>query len=75
MADAGVDGFAEELDAGGSHRADGADDVVGRESDVLDAGAAVELEVFVDLALLLAQRGLVERELHLDKLASFWSVF
>ena len=44
----------EELDAGAAHRLDGADDVVGGQRDVLDARAAVELEVLVDLALLLA---------------------
>ena len=41
-----------------------AQDVVGREREVLGAGAAVELEVLVDLALLLGDRRLVERELH-----------
>ena len=43
---------------------DGAQDVVRREREVLGAGAAVELEVLVDLALLLGDGRLVERELH-----------
>ena len=41
-----------------------AQDVVGRQRDVLAAGAVVELEVLVDLRLLLRDRRLVERELH-----------
>ena len=44
---------------------DGLDDVVGRERDVLHAGAAVELEVLLDLALALALGRLVDRELDL----------
>ena len=56
----------EELDAGRAHVADGLHDVVGVQRDVLDAGTAVELQVLVDLGLLLGDRGLVERELHLQ---------
>ena len=41
-----------------------AQDVAGRQRDVLAAGAVVELEVLVDLRLLLRDRRLVERELH-----------
>ena len=40
------------------------EDVVGRDGEVLGAGAVVELEVLVDLRLLLGDRRLVERELH-----------
>ncbi len=47
----------------GSQRVDGVEDVVRREREVLGARAAVELEVLVDLALLLRDGGLVEREL------------
>ena len=39
------------------------EDVVGGQRDVLGAGAAVEVEVLVDLRALLADRRLVEREL------------
>ena len=39
-------------------------DVLGGQCDVLHAGSAVELEILVDLALLLAERRLVQRELH-----------
>ena len=44
---------------------DGADDVGRRERDVLCAGAAVEVEVLLDLALALALGRLVDRELDL----------
>ena len=58
-------GGVQELHARRPHGAHGADDVVGGQGDVLDAGAAVELQVLVDLRLLLRHGGLVERELHL----------
>src|SRR6476619_1108303 len=41
----------EELHTVGPQLVDGADDVVGREREVLGTGAVVELEVLVDLAL------------------------
>jgi len=44
---------------------DSCDDVVGRQRDMLDAGATVEVEVLLDLALALALGGLVDRELDL----------
>ena len=46
-------------------RGDGADDVLGLQRDVLHAGAVVELEVLLDLALALALGRLVDRELDL----------
>src|SRR6478609_8648156 len=57
-------GGVEELDAVGTQGVDRAEDVVRRDGEVLGAGPAVELEVLVDLALLLGDRRLVERELH-----------
>src|SRR3984885_7216789 len=39
----------EEVNASGAHAADRGDDVIARQRDVLDAGAAVELQVLVDL--------------------------
>ncbi|MGY4277986.1 hypothetical protein ACVILE_004166 [Streptomyces sp. M18.1] len=59
-------GRVQELDAVRLHRAHGLHDVVGVQRDVLDAGAAVELQVLVDLGLLLGDGGLVDRELHLE---------
>src|SRR5690606_35432740 len=53
----------QELHAGRAHLADGLHDVVGVQRDVLDAGAAVELQVLVDLGLLLGDGRLVDREL------------
>jgi hypothetical protein len=55
----------EELHAARGHLVDGAQDVVGGQGDVLHARPAVELQVLVDLALALAERRLVQRELHL----------
>ena len=55
----------EEDEAALLHRLDRADDVGRRERDVLHAGAAVELEVLLDLALPLAFGRLVDRELDL----------
>src|SRR6478736_1280070 len=57
-------GGVEELDAVGPQGVDRGEDVVGRDGEVLGTGAAVELEVLVDLALLLGDGRLVERELH-----------
>ena len=57
-------GGVEELDALRGQLVDGAQDVVGREREVLGTGPGVELEVLVDLRLLLGDRGLVEGELH-----------
>ena len=56
--------MCEELHALGPHRVDRAEDVVGGQRQVLGARAAVELQVLVDLALPLADRRLVQRELH-----------
>src|ERR671933_693016 len=56
-------GDREELDASAAHLGDRADDVARRHRDVLGAGAAVELEVLVDLRLALALGRLVDREL------------
>src|SRR5215203_2067881 len=56
-------GCVEKLHSFRPDRVDGAQDVVGGEREVLDARAGVELEVLVDLALLLADSWLVEREL------------
>src|SRR3954471_10449786 len=56
-------GRVEELDAVGPQRVHGGQDVVGRDGQVLGTGAPVELEVLVDLALLLGDGRLVEREL------------
>src|SRR5579884_3579748 len=58
-------GRVEKLEAALLHRLDGADDVGRRERDVLRAGAAVELDVLLDLALALALGRLVDRELDL----------
>src|SRR5688500_2829208 len=58
-------GCVEELEPALLHRRDGRDDVLRLERDVLDAGAAVELEVLVDLALPLPLGRLVDRELDL----------
>src|SRR5689334_7463785 len=58
-------GGVEELDAGRPHLVDRAQDVVGGQGDVLGAGAAVELEVLVDLRLLAPGGRLVQRELDL----------
>src|ERR671938_1657878 len=55
----------EEEDATLLQRLDGLDDVRRRERDVLHAGAAVEVEVLLDLALPLALGRLVDRELDL----------
>src|SRR6478672_1540859 len=57
-------GGVEELDAVGPQGVDRGEDVVRRDGEVLGAGAAVELEVLVDLALPLRDGRLVERELH-----------
>ena len=57
-------GRGEELDAAGAQRVHARADVGRGERQVLHAGAAVELQVLVDLRLLLADGGLVERELH-----------
>ena len=54
----------EELDAPRPQLVHGGADVGGRERQVLHAGAAVELQVLVDLRLALADGGLVQRELH-----------
>src|SRR5688500_13505636 len=56
-------GHVEELDPALAHLADRLDDVARRHRDVLRAGAAVELEVLVDLRLALALGRLVDREL------------
>ena len=48
-----------------AERSDGLHDVLRLQRDVLDAGAAVELEVLLDLALALALGRLVDRELDL----------
>ena len=42
---------------------DGGNNVLGGEGDVLDSGAAVELEVLLDLGLAPTLRRLVDREL------------
>src|SRR5207244_829035 len=55
----------EEEEAALLQRLDRAHDVARRERDVLRAGAAVELDVLLDLALALALRRLVDRELDL----------
>src|SRR5207244_1872646 len=57
-------GDGQELDAVRLQALHGGDDVAAEQRDVLHAGAAVPLEVLVDLALLAAGRGLVDRELH-----------
>src|SRR6187200_2217208 len=57
-------GHGQELDPALAHLGDRLDDVAGGDGDVLRAGAAVELEVLVDLRLALALGGLVDRELH-----------
>ena len=57
----------EELDPRGLHGAHRGQDVVGGQRDVLYPGAAVELQVLVDLRLPLARRGLVDRELDLAR--------
>jgi non-specific serine/threonine protein kinase len=54
----------EELDAAGAQRVHASADVGRGERQVLHARAAVELQVLVDLRLLLADGGLVQRELH-----------
>ena len=54
----------DELDAAGTQAADGGDDVRRAEGDVLDAGAAVVVDVLFDLGLFLAGGGLVDG--HLD---------
>ena len=53
----------EEADAALLQRAHGGDDVGRRQRDVLHAGAAVELQVLLDLGLALALGRLVDREL------------
>src|SRR5215212_743642 len=55
----------EEDDTALLQRLDGADDVLALHRDVLHARPVVELEVLLDLALPLALRGLVDRELDL----------
>ena len=55
---------AEELHAIGAQGVDRGKDVVGRNGEVLGPGAAVEVEVLVDLRTLLGDGRLVERELH-----------
>jgi putative peptidoglycan lipid II flippase len=55
----------QELHPGRGHGPHAGHDVVGGQRQVLHAGAAVELQVLVDLRLALAGRGLVQRELHL----------
>src|SRR5262249_1660441 len=55
----------EELDSCGLHGTHRGRDVVGGQRDVLHPGAIVELQVLVDLRLLLARCGLVDRELDL----------
>src|SRR5436305_11419897 len=73
LADAAADllvigvGRVEEGDAALLQRLDRADDVLALHGDVLDAGAAVEVEVLLDLALALALRRLVDRELELPR--------
>src|SRR6185503_21036270 len=57
-------GCGEELDALGPQHVDGAENVARGQREVLGAGAVVEVEVLVDLRALLADSGLVERELH-----------
>src|SRR5919198_3577435 len=59
----------EEENASLLQRLDRPDDVVRREGDVLDAGAAIEVEVLLDLALAPALGRLVERELDLPPAA------
>ena len=54
---------AEELDAALAQGAHGADDVLGPQRDVLGPGVEVVVEELLDLALLLAGRRLVDREL------------
>src|SRR5262245_4726983 len=54
---------AQELDAVLAQLPNSADDVLGAQRDVLAAGGQVPVEVFLDLALLLARRWLVDREL------------
>src|SRR5829696_381002 len=54
----------EELDTVGAQGVHRGEDVVRRDREMLGTGAAVELEVLVDLALLLGDGRLVERELH-----------
>lgn len=54
----------DEFHAASSQIADSGDDIVRSERNMLDASAAVEVDVFLDLGLLLAGRGLVDG--HLD---------
>src|SRR5689334_23144283 len=54
---------AEELDTVLPELPDGRHDVLGAQRDVLAAGRSIPVEVFLDLALLLARGGLVDREL------------
>src|SRR4029079_18494662 len=56
-------GHSEELDAEAPQRSNRPDDVLGPEGDVLRSGLAVVIEELLDLALLLAGRRLVDREL------------
>ena len=55
----------QELNPGRGHGPDAGHDVVGGQREVLYPGAAVELQVLIDLRLALADGGLVQRELHL----------
>src|SRR5690625_2112973 len=54
----------EELHPFGTHEVNGAQDVIRGKRDVLTSWLPVELEVLIDLRLLLAKCGLVQRELH-----------
>jgi hypothetical protein len=59
-------GDFDELHASSLQVGDVADDIVGLESNVLDTGTIVEINVLLDLRLLLALRGLIDW--HLDHL-------
>lgn len=54
----------DEVEAAGAQVRDGGDDVASAQGDVLDAGAAVEVDVLLDLGAALARGGLVDG--HLD---------
>src|SRR5258706_9499015 len=63
-------GHAEELDAVLAQLPDGADDVLGAQRDVLGPVVQVVVEELLDLALLLARGGLVDRGL--DPAVAVW---